>query len=159
MKKTIEKTLRRERIPLTPLLEDVCRQAKLITARSPIVCEATPGAEALGDRDALKQVLLILIDNAHCHTAPGTHISVSAQVQDGRAAIRVNDTGPGIPPELLPHIFERFYRGDASRSGTGAGLGLAIAKELVQRQGGTISVESETGQGTVFSVTLPRMVN
>ncbi len=67
----------------------------------------------------------------------------------------VRDSGPGIAPEALPHIFERFYRGQVSRTGRGAGLGLSIAKELVEAQGGTLKVESELGQGTVFTMTLP----
>ena len=65
------------------------------------------------------------------------------------------DSGPGIPPSVLPHIFERFYRGEISRSGQGAGLGLAIAKELVELQGGTIAASSQPGQGATFTVTLP----
>jgi len=71
------------------------------------------------------------------------------------AALRVRDTGPGITPDALPHIFERFYRSDESRTGSGAGLGLAIAKELVEAQHGQISVESKIGQGSTFTVTLP----
>ena len=67
----------------------------------------------------------------------------------------VRDSGPGIAPEALPHIFERFYRGQASRTGRGAGLGLSIAKELVEAQGGTITVESQAESGSVFTVTLP----
>ena len=149
--------LRREPLALGPLLEDVCRQAKLITSRRQILCQPPPEEPiVMGDKDALKQVLLALIDNAHVHTPPGTVIGLSVTLADRLASVRVRDSGPGIAPDVLPHIFERFYRGDAPRSGTGAGLGLAIAKELVERQDGTISVESELGQGTVFSVTLPR---
>jgi two-component system OmpR family sensor kinase len=135
----------------------VCRQARLIAPGYPILYE--PSADemtVLGDRDALKQVLLILIDNAHVHTSLGTVIAVSAVGVEGYASISVHDTGPGIAPDALPHIFERFYRGDGSRSGASAGLGLAIAKELVEGQGGTISVASESGQGSVFTLTLRR---
>jgi len=149
--------LRREPLALKPLLEDVCRQAKLITPHRAILCDdPTDSVRVLGDKDALKQVLLILIDNAHVHTPPGTEIRLSASVGDRSTSVSVRDTGPGISAEVLPHIFERFYRGDTPRSGTGAGLGLAIARELVEQQDGTISVESEVGEGTVFSVTLPR---
>jgi two-component system, OmpR family, sensor kinase len=147
--------LRREPVALSPLLEDVCRQSKLIAPRSRVLCEFPPEEIAvLGDRDALKQVLLILIDNATVHTAPGTVIRVSAAAVDGSVSLHVRDAGAGIAPDVLPHIFERFYRGDSSRSGTGVGLGLAIARELVERQDGTISVESEPGHGSVFTVTL-----
>jgi signal transduction histidine kinase len=150
-------TLRREPLQLKPLLEDVWRQAKLITPHRAILCDSlADNVRVLGDKDALKQVLLILIDNAHVHTPPGTEIRLSTSVGDRSASVSVRDTGPGISGEVLPHIFERFYRGDTPRSGTGAGLGLAIARELVERQNGTLTVESEAGQGTVFSVTLPR---
>jgi signal transduction histidine kinase len=149
-----------EPVALAPLMEDVCRQARLISPDSKILYEPPPdGATVIGDKDALKQVLLILIDNAHVHTAPGTVIGLSAGVSGTWAYIRVRDDGPGIAADVLPHIFERFYRGDAPHSGTGAGLGLAIARELVEGQDGTISVESQAGQGTVFSVTLPRAIS
>jgi signal transduction histidine kinase len=153
-------TLQREPLALKPLLEDVCRQAELITPHRAILCDSpNNGIRVLGHKDALKQVLLILIDNAHVHTPPGTEIRLSASVGDRWASVSVRDTGPGISADVLPHIFERFYRGDAPRSGTGAGLGLAIARELVERQDGTISVESQEGRGTVFSVTLPRTID
>ena len=77
---------------------------------------------------------------------------------DTRVAISVRDTGPGIPPDVLPHIFERFYRGAVSRSGVSTGLGLAMANELIEARGGAISVESQLGQGSVFTVTLRRPV-
>ena len=148
--------LRCEPIPVKPLLEDVYRQAKLLAPDTTILCESSPDVLALGDRDALKQVLLILIDNAHVHTAPGTVVELSVRPADGSAAISVRDTGPGIAPDVIPHIFERFYRGNVARSGRGTGLGLAIAKELVEAQNGTLHVESEVGRGSVFTVVLPQ---
>ncbi len=149
--------LRREPVALKPLVEDVCKQAKLITPNNAIRYEApADDITVLGDGDALKQVLLILVDNAHVHTPPETVIAISAKAVDGGASISVRDTGPGIAPDVLPHIFERFYRGGTSRTGRGAGLGLAIAKELVEMQGGTIAVESELGKGSTFTVTMRR---
>jgi two-component system, OmpR family, sensor kinase len=147
--------LRSEPIAIAPLVDDVCRQARLLGAERTIECEAVPDVAVIGDRDAIKQVLLILLDNALKYTPAGGTISIGATVADRVAALRVRDTGPGITSEALPHIFERFYRSDESRTGSGAGLGLAIAQELIEAQHGQISVKSELGRGSVFTVTLP----
>lgn len=142
-------------MPLQPLLDDVCRQARLLGPGRPLGCDAT-AAHVVADADALKQVLLILLDNAIAHTPPDASIGLRVSVDDGRVTLRVSDTGAGIAPDVLPHLFERFYRGDAARSGNGTGLGLAIGKELIEAQGGTITVESVHGKGTTFVVTLPQ---
>jgi len=147
--------LHSEPIAIAPLIDDVWRQAGLLGAERTIECEAIPDVTVVGDRDAIKQVLLILLDNALKFTPEGGTITLGAAVADRVAALRVRDTGPGITPDALPHIFERFYRSDESRTGSGAGLGLAIAKELVEAQHGQISVESKIGQGSTFTVTLP----
>jgi signal transduction histidine kinase len=112
----------------------------------------------MGDRDALKQVFLILLDNALVHTSPGATVEMTAATDEGSVSFSVRDTGAGIAPDVLPHIFERFYRGQVSRSGIGTGLGLSIAKELVEAQDGRIAVASQVGQGSVFTVTLPQAV-
>ena len=148
-------TLRADPIPVQALVEDVCRQARLLTPNTQIHCEAPAAVFVQGDRDALKQVLLILVDNALVHTPAGTSVALTASATDAQVVFSVRDSGPGIAPESLPHIFERFYRGQASRTGRGAGLGLSIAKELVEVQGGTIRVESQPGRGSAFAVTLP----
>ncbi|MGE5138293.1 MAG: sensor histidine kinase [Rudaea sp.] len=145
----------REPINLRPLVEDACRQANLLAPQRTVSCEAAD-ATVLGDRDALKQVLLILLDNALVHTPARAAVAVVTTLADDRASISVRDSGPGIAPGLLPHIFERFYRGNPARSGPGTGLGLSIARELVEEQGGTITAESRVGKGTVFTVSLPR---
>jgi signal transduction histidine kinase len=150
------RSLRHEPLPVKPLLEDACRQISSRARRHTITCDALADIMVLGDRDAIRQVLIILLDNALVHTPPGAKISVTSAVIGGRGALSVRDTGLGIGPNDLPHLFERFYRGDISRSGAGAGLGLAIAKELVEGQGGTIDVESKPGMGTVFTVLLPQ---
>lgn len=148
--------LRRDLVPIKPLLEDVCRQSKLLDPHRVIHCELAPDVLVRGDRDALKQVFLILLDNALLHTPGGTTVEMTGAAADGCVVISVRDTGPGIAPDVLPHIFERFYRSQVSRSGTSTGLGLSIAKELVEGQDGTITAESAMGEGSVFTVTLPQ---
>lgn len=115
-----------------------------------------PGAR--GDSRRVAQILRILLDNAVAHTPSGGEIHMRARAAEGEVSVEVSDTGAGIPPEHLPHIFERFYRADPSRAREtgGAGLGLAIARQLTQLQGGSIDVKSHPGHGTTFTVTLPR---
>jgi signal transduction histidine kinase len=111
----------------------------------------------LADPERLGQILHNLLDNAIHYTPEAGQISIIAEQQDGFIEIRVEDTGSGISAEHLPHIFERFYRADQSRSRKtgGAGLGLAIVKHLVEAQGGQVSARSQAGQGTTISFTLP----
>ena len=142
-------------LPLAPLAEEVRRQGLLLDHGRPVAVAIEPGLAAVGHRDLLKQVLLILVDNALKHTPPGTPVSVTARREGDEAAIVVRDEGPGIDPALLPHIFERFFRADAARSEGGAGLGLSIARALLEAQGGTIVAESRPGQGSSFTVRLP----
>ncbi len=145
-----------EPLGLQPLLEDVYRQARMLAPDRTITTRADPALAVMANRDALKQVLLILLDNALVHTPAEAAVEVAAAVTDEQqVAISVHDTGPGIAPDVVPHLFERFYRGEASRSGRGVGLGLAIAKELTKAQGGAIFVESTPGEGTTFTITLP----
>jgi signal transduction histidine kinase len=101
-------------------------------------------------------VLLILLYNAIKYTPSQGRITVETALVENRILIRIRDTGPGIPAAALPHIFERFYRVETSRTSSGTGLGLAIARELMEAQGGTIMVESQLGQGSVFTVSLPQ---
>jgi signal transduction histidine kinase len=148
--------LRHEAVPVAPLLADIARRLAASHPRRPIHYEGSDGVAVVGDPDALMQVLLILLDNALKFTPPDGDIRVTTTATAGHVAIAVQDTGPGISPEALPHIFERFYQGDTARAGTGTGLGLAIARALVEALHGTISVESEAGRGSTFVVTLPR---
>lgn len=110
------------------------------------------------DRDRLEQILINLVDNALKFTETGGRISVAARPEPpGRVVFTVNDTGAGIPPEDLPHIFDRFFRVERSRAQQfgGSGLGLSICKLLVETMGGSISVQSIPGSGTAFTVNLP----
>jgi len=112
-----------------------------------------------GDRDRLKQVLVNLIGNAIKYTPAGGEVVVGLGKADNQAQITVSDTGSGIPEEDLPYVFERFYRGEKSRTrskdGKGFGLGLSIAYWIVRNHGGRIEVDSKIGQGTTFCVWLP----
>lgn len=111
-----------------------------------------------GDRDRIKQVLLNLVGNAVQYTPNGGTVSLRLRKEGDRACFTVSDTGPGIPEEDLPHIFERFYRGEKSRTrskGSGFGLGLSIAYWIVRNHNGTLEVASEMGKGTTFTMWLP----
>jgi len=122
-----------------------------LTALRPVRVEADP--------DRLAQIFVNLIDNALRHTSGGGRIRVELDARDSDAVLRVRDTGEGIPYRDLPHIFERFYVVDRSRTrgSGGAGLGLAIVKGIVDAHGGSISAESMLGRGTSFTIRLPIM--
>jgi signal transduction histidine kinase len=103
----------------------------------------------------VRQVVANLVSNALRHApVPGSQVVVSAAQKGEALEIAVADDGPGIPADDLPHVFDRFWRGEQGRAG-GSGLGLAIARELVAAHGGRIWVESAPGKGTVFRLTLP----
>jgi signal transduction histidine kinase len=109
------------------------------------------------DPHRVRQVLRNLLDNALDYTPPGGQVTLAAQQDGAWVNIQVRDTGPGIAPEHLPYVFERFYRADPSRTRAtgGAGLGLAIVKQLVEAHGGRVWAESTLGAGTTFGFTLP----
>jgi len=115
--------------------------------------------QVCGDADRLKQVLVNLIGNAIKYTPAGGEVVIGVGKKDSRARITVSDNGPGIPPEDLPHIFERFYRGEKSRTrgrdGKGFGLGLSIAYCIDRNHAGQVEVFSSENQGTTFCVWLP----
>lgn len=116
------------------------------------------GTSAFGDKDRLRHAIDNIVDNAIKYTGEGSTITLHAHVSDGKVHFEIRDNGPGIPPDHLPRIFERFYRIDKNRSRDlgGTGLGLAIAKHIVDAHGSAIQVTSELGKGTTFSFALKR---
>jgi two-component system phosphate regulon sensor histidine kinase PhoR len=111
----------------------------------------------VGDADQLRRVLLNLLGNAVKFTSAGGVVSLGVAVDRGEVAVTVSDSGTGIPPEDVPHVFSRFFRAGNATAGAiaGTGLGLAIAKSIVDQHDGTIAVASELGRGTVVTVRLP----
>ena len=147
-----------ERVELALLLNDVCETVRPLAEERGLHlrCELPAQLPVHGDSDALIRLFLNLLDNAVKYTARGS-VSVCADERQGEATIVIRDTGMGIAAEHLPHLFERFYRVDTSRSAGGTGLGLAIASEIAQAHGGAIAVASAMGQGTVVTITLPAL--
>jgi signal transduction histidine kinase len=121
-----------------------------------IKIKAEPGLPDIQvDPERMEQVLGNLVSNALRYTPEGGEISLTAEQAGGRLIVSIQDNGSGIPPEILPHIFERSYRGDPARSGNESGLGLAIVKSIIELHGGSVSVTSKPGAGSCFSLTLP----
>ncbi len=149
--------LRHEPVELDNLLFEVYRQVSRIEKSVTVELTSVDQAVILGDEDRLKQLLLNLVDNGIKYTQPGGFVRLNLSKEGSWAYLTVSDTGIGIPPEDLPHIFDRFYRVDKARTRTfgGSGLGLAIAKWIAQTHGGGIQVDSTPGKGTTFRVTLP----
>lgn len=146
---------------LAEMARTAARPRAVLAEREGVVLEVDAAAPVPmhGDAERLEQVLLILLDNAARHTPAGGTITVSVVVSGGDAVLTVSDTGEGIPPEAVDSVFDRFYRADAARERDdrqGAGLGLAIARGIVRAHGGDITVRSQAGRGTAFTVTLPR---
>ena len=117
--------------------------------------QAVPGIEGYGDEAQLKQVLAILLDNASRHTASGGKITVALSQTTNKIQLTVADTGEGIEPKHLERIFDRFYQVDESRNKGGSGLGLSIAKWIVENHGGSITADSTPGLGTAFTILIP----
>jgi two-component system sensor histidine kinase VicK len=111
----------------------------------------------LGDKERIEQVIINIISNSIKYTPEGGEIRVRSRADNTRAYIYVRDNGVGIPPEDIPHLFERFYRVEKSRTADagGTGLGLAIAKEIVVAHGGEITIRSKVGHGTETIIILP----
>jgi len=151
--------LERKPVRLDLLATDVAESTESLAIERDItvVVDAQEPVLVLGDEVRLIQVILNLLQNALTYTNAGGKVSLIVEAGDKNALLTVRDTGIGIAPEHLEHIFERFYRADAARSRAdgGSGLGLAIVDWIVRAHKGTISVESQPGKGTTFTVSLP----
>ncbi|MEA2386706.1 MAG: hypothetical protein QOJ22_880 [Thermoleophilaceae bacterium] len=112
---------------------------------------------ALADPARLRQIATNLLTNAHLYTAPGGRIGVTLEAEEHAVVLSVSDTGRGMGPEEREHIFDRFYRGPDGRTVPGTGLGLSVVRSLVDLHGGSIAVESEPGEGSTFTVRIPRL--
>jgi two-component system OmpR family sensor kinase len=137
----------------------VAEEAAQTAAVEKMVVEYLPAKQLVNasfDRDRIRQVTSILLDNAVKYTAEGGKVTVRVRETNGWAELEVSDTGVGIPEDQLPLIFERFYRADPSRTAGGAGLGLSIARQIAEAHGGTIEVESTPGEGSKFTLLLPK---
>jgi heavy metal sensor kinase len=151
-----------ENLDLRELLAEVSETASLLgeQAAVDVTVGIPPEAVMLGaDRTRLRQLLMNLLTNAIKYTPSGGSVAIACEIRERDVAISVKDTGIGIGPGDVPHIFDRFWRADPARSRTGersgVGLGLAISKWIAEAHGGTIGVESRLGRGTTFVVTLP----
>ena len=147
-------------VELDTLLLEVYRQARLVTQGQDIRLGHEDQAVVWGDEDRLRQLLLNLVDNAIKYTPPGGQIVLDLDREPEWTMVSVRDTGSGILAKDLPHIFDRFYRVDKARSGgkTGTGLGLSIARWIAEAHGGWLTVESQEGQGSTFTVWLKTCV-
>ena len=146
-----------EPVNLNLLIEEVIIQLSHQVERQQLSVDKKFAADlrsVQADKERVRQVVVNLIHNAIKFTSPGGKITVATQAHGGSVTVDISDTGIGIAKNDLPHIFERFYKVDRARSGGGTGMGLAIAKHVVEAHGGKIRVQSEEGKGSTFSFSL-----
>ncbi|MBI3942828.1 MAG: HAMP domain-containing histidine kinase [Chloroflexi bacterium] len=149
--------LRHSPVDLDTVVLEAFREARRFAHGQALALDPFEPARILGDEDRLKQLVLILLDNAVKYTPPNGEIIMGLRCRGATAEVQIHDTGVGIPAADLPHVFERFYRADPARSHDpgGTGLGLSIARWIVEQHGGHIELESDPGQGTTAKITLP----
>jgi signal transduction histidine kinase len=142
---------------INELIEEIVRETKLIDDNHEIICDKNEIISINADYSLLKEAIRIFVDNSLKYTPVGGRIELQCYSQNNKAIITIEDTGIGISKEDLPHVFDRFYRADKSRTKQtgGTGLGMAIAKWIVLRHGGTIKVHSKINEGTKVEVILP----
>jgi signal transduction histidine kinase len=154
-----ELRIEREVVDLADVAQAVARRATSFAAerQMPLRVDASATALVVGDRLLLDQVALILVDNAIKYSGHGAEVLLRSYVEYGYAILQVQDTGIGIGPKHLPRLGQRFFRIDVARSrdSGGAGLGLAIAQQLVQQHGGAMLIDSTPGKGTTVTIRLP----
>ena len=151
--------IEKQKLRLDELVYDVCDRYHSIAEEHGLALKIEDGLEdcppVFGNPDRVEQMLIILLDNAIKYTEQG-EVRVKVTWDDARALITVRDTGIGIAEEDLPYVFDRFYKVDKAHSGKGSGLGLSIAKELLNRMDEEIWVESVKNQGSAFTFTIKR---
>jgi len=149
--------LDRRPVDLDVLLLEVAHQARAQAQGVTVTLGHEDQAQVLGNADLLKQALLNLVDNALTYTPPGGQVVLSLTVSTAQVQVAVRDSGPGIAPDDVEHIFERFYRTDQARSrhSGGAGLGLSIVRWIAEAHGGGVTVKSAVGAGSTFTLALP----
>lgn len=158
-----QSAIKRSDVDLDEVSLDVVRSMRAIADAKGVALSLQNGGPVWvnGDRDRLREVIVTVLDNAVKYTPSGGRIDMRVARHHRKALITVSDTGPGVPAELLGHIFERFYRVDKARSRDegGTGLGLAIARHIVEAHGGEISIESKVGTGTTVTIELRLLHN
>lgn len=148
-------------VPIRPAIHAAMQKMAWPAKNKNIALTYTGGTfSVIGNSQALTELFVILLDNAVKYSPEKTHVRITAQKTDGRIRVRVVDQGEGITKEDLPRVFDRFYRSDKSRTKTtipGYGLGLSIAKQIIEQHHGSVAVQSKTGKGSVFTVELPEV--
>jgi two-component system OmpR family sensor kinase len=152
--------LEREPVALDEVVGEAVETARMVEPSRPISLE-TVDAVVLGDRDRLRQVVDNLLSNVRSHTPAGSAVHVRVSRNGTDAVLEVEDSGPGLGAEEAEQVFERFHRGDPSRSRSsgGVGLGLSIVAAVAEAHGGTASARSTPGDGSTFVVTLPLLTD
>jgi two-component system, OmpR family, sensor kinase len=149
--------LARQQVKVSEVVAEMAGDQAMLNPAWPVERHIAPGVEVVGDELRIRQAVGNLLANARAHTPPGTRIVVTVQMRAGMAMVAVADEGPGVPPDVMGRLFERFFRADPSRSRAsgGSGLGLSIVAAIAEAHGGRVEVESPEGGGAVFRILLP----
>ncbi|EKD86123.1 MAG: histidine kinase [uncultured bacterium] len=146
----------KEKVSVLEVVNDAVSKVNKLTKAKQIKIEnKVKDIEVLGIKDRLTEVFVILLDNSIKYSRKKGKVEIASKQTGGKVEISITDHGMGISEKDLPHIFDRFYRSDESRSENGYGLGLSIAKKIVESHKGSISAASNSGKGTIFKIFLP----